>query len=446
MKKLKSIFLSLIICMSFVSGRGELKEGSFVSDDEMEDIVSGYLKDLFRVAGIKQKPNIYFLVSPEINAAASIGFQMIIFTGFINKCENASQFLGVLAHETGHIAGGHPSLSQNAVSESTIPALIATALGGVAAIAGGGGDMLMAGMAAGATIFERGLLKFSRGQEESADSAAISYLVQLGWPVSGLESFLRLLDRTFSTGQEDLYLQTHPLTPDRMDKIKIFIEEKNYTGQLPEAYEMKFKRLKAKVKAFTQAPQQTLRDYSAKDTSLDANYARAIAYYRSGNLAEADHILEKLMKNNSQDTYFAELRGQFAFESGKLDKALSYFKKAYQRPYNSGILLMYAHCMIEASSDLPKAIDFLNKSIKKNPDNIFAWRLMAKAYGTMGKTADAAGALAEEAWLMKNYNLAKRHAKTAKDATNPQIKKRALDILSMADGQTDGDDRGDGRD
>lgn len=435
MKNLLRLLLLCCVISSCAFARAEFKNGSFISDDEMEEIVMCYLNDLFRVAGIKERANVYFLVSPEVNAAASVGKQIIIFTGFITKCKDATQMIGVLAHETGHIAGGHPALSQNAAAQSAIPALIATALGGIAAMAGGGGDMLAAGMAAGATIFERGLLKYSRTQEESADSAALNYLEKLGWPVSGLESFLKLIDRAYSTGKEDLYAQTHPLTPDRMDKIKIFEQEKKYTGKLPDGYEEKFRRLRAKVKGFAQSPQQTLREYTASNAATEARYARAIAFYRLGKIKEADDILAKLMQDHPNDTYFSELRGQFSFEMGKLDLANSLFEKAYNRPFNGGVALMYAHCLIESNKDLSKAVELLTKSLNRNSENIFAWRLMAKAYGKMNKTADASGALAEEAWLMGDYKMAQRHAERAREATNPRIKKRALDIVAMAKNQ-----------
>lgn len=432
---LRKITFILFICLSCAMARGEMKNGSFVSDDEMEDIVTSYVKPLFRTAGVTGDPVIHFLVSPDINAAASVANQLIIFTGFIMKCKNVSQFLGVLAHETGHIAGGHPTLSQYAAAQSAIPALIAAALGGALALAGGSAEGAIAGMAAGATVLERGVLKFSRNQENTADSAAINYLQKLGWPLSGLQSFLDMLDQMYSTGREDLYSQTHPLTPDRMEKIRLYTSETKYKGALPPGFEERFSRLKAKVKGFTQHPQATLREFKSSDKRLEARYARAIALYRSGKSKDADGILKNLMDTYPSDTYFAEMRGQFAFEMGRLNDAAKFFEIAHKRPNNHGVALMYAHCLVELGKNLEKAIDMAQVALSDPRPNVFGWRLLAKAYGKLGRKADASAALAEEAWILKRYPLAKRHALAAKTAKNPRLRQKALDIIAMADRQ-----------
>jgi predicted Zn-dependent protease len=436
--KLKALFLFIFLLFRpTISLSSEIPVGNFIVDDEIESTITQWLQDIFNVAGIRIKPHVFILVDPNVNAGATYGGQVIVFTGLILKCQNAAQILGVLAHESGHIAGAHTARIDAAQQQAMVPAIASTLIGGAAALLTGNSAPLLAGAAGGLQVFERGLLKYSRTQEESADSAALRYLELLNWPSEGLYEFLNLLNTSYN-GQIDPYTSTHPLTEDRRSKVRLYSMQQKTTKltKVPEKYELQFQRIKAKIKGFMEQPQKTLRELPAKDTSVAARYARAIALYRFGKPQEAFVLLDQLLKELPNDPYFLELKGQIFFETGRVkDAVMCYRASVKQRPAAPILNLILAHALIEASpqrneQELNEAIQALKLTTEKDPENIFAWRLLASAYGKNGQHEHAAGCLAEEAWLKKDIHMAKAQAQKAIQCSNPIIAKRARDILN----------------
>ncbi len=432
------LFLLLFLFLKpTVSFGTDIPVGNFIVDDEIESTITQWLQDIFDVAGIRIKPQVLILVDPNVNAGATFGGQVIVFTGLILKCQNAAQILGVLAHESGHIAGAHTARIDAAQQQALVPAIASTLLGGAAALLTGNTAPLLAGAAGGLQVFERGLLKYSRTQEETADSAALKYLELLNWPSEGLYEFLNLLGNNYS-GQIDPYTSTHPLSEDRRSKIHLYITQQKSAKntKVPEKYELQFQRIKAKIKGFMEQPQKTLRDLPAKDTSIAARYGRSIALYRLGKLQEAFVVLDQLLKEFPNDPYFLELKGQIYFETGKIkDAVVCYRASVKQRPGAPILNLILAHALIEASpqrneQELNEAIQALKLTTEKNAENIFAWRLLASAYGKNQQPEHAAGCLAEEAWLKGDTHMAKAQAQKAIKCSNSAIAKRAQDILN----------------
>ncbi|MDP3372244.1 MAG: M48 family metalloprotease [Candidatus Paracaedibacteraceae bacterium] len=416
-------------------------EPQFISDDETEAALETWLKELFIVAGIHIPPKVFLLNSMELNAGATFGGIIIVYAGLIIKCKDASQLLGVLAHETGHIAGGHMAKASAAVTESSVPAFASILLGSAATILTGNPGALMAGLAGGAQIFERSLLRHSREQEDSADASALRYLNAKHWPVKGLADFLDMLGNHYTTGHEDPYVQSHPLSPERKAKVRLFQKEQPASYKVPDAYEQQFKRIKAKLFGFLKKQNEVLREYPKSDKSIAARYARLIADYNKGKSHKKAHIalkkLDRLLREVPGDPYFLELKGQFCFETGQIAKALPYLRQSMIKGVKSNnIRLMLAHALIElpnaSSAELHEAIENLTKITEKNHEAHFAWRLMGSAYGKLNETGNAAACLAEEAWILEKPDLAVMQAKKGKTATNPVLAKRSGDILQQA--------------
>jgi len=416
-------------------------EPQFISDDEVEAALEGWLQELFTVAGIHIHPKVYLLNSMELNAGATFGGIIVVYTGLIMKCKNAAQLLGVLAHETGHIAGGHMAKASAAIAESSVPAVASVLLGGAASILSGNPGPLMAGLAGGAHVFERSLLKHSREQEDSADASALNYLNAKKWPVSGLAEFLDMLGAHYTTGHEDPYVQTHPLSPERKAKVRLYQSQQPSDFKIPAAYEVQFQRLKAKLIGFLKKRNDVNRDYPPSDKSMPARYARLIAEYNTGKSTQKAHDalqkLDELLTEFPNDPYFLELKGQFCFETGQIAKALPYLRESIKkRPQSYSVRLMLAHALTELPSagpaELHEAIEHLTKITEQRHDNAFAWRLMGSAYGKLNEAGNAAACLAEEAWVLENSELAVMQAKKGKSATNPVLAKRSADIVQQA--------------
>jgi predicted Zn-dependent protease len=438
---LRKLIVSLLfLFLSGFIGQAEaapqFKTGSVLLDDETDDAFQQWIRKIFGVAGLKQyEPRIYIIVNPEVNAAASVGGHIFIYSEFLMKCDNAEEFLGVMAHEVGHIAGGHISRIDAAQNQAIVPATAAVVLGGALALASGSTAPLEAALAGGAHVFERGMLKFSRTQESSADQAALTYLQKLRWPAKGLSEFLDKINKMYgSSARVDPYTMTHPLTFDRIQSIHEYVGKHSDNGRsIPHDIEFKFQRIKAKMMAFLD-PSRALKVY--KDSSLPSQYARAIAQYRLGKFDEALRQINALLNEHPKDPYFHELKGQVLFETGKVEEAIPALQSASSLKPGPLIKIMLAHALIERKSSCgsSEAIKILVPLVQKHPQKYpMAWRLLATAYGKTNRVGEAALALAEEAFLQENYRVATSQANRAKALlkSNPKSLMRVEDLLSQ---------------
>lgn len=432
--KWPKFFVCLTIIFSLMVAQGsEIQNNQFISDEQIEQTLLQWLKKIFVVANIPYDPQVLILASSEVNAGATLGGLIVVYTGLILKCQNVSQLLGVLAHEVGHIAGGHSARAADAQKQALVPAIATMLLSGVAALATGSAAPLMGGLMGGSQVFERGLLKHSRDQENTADSAALKYLSALGWPIKGLREFLDILSANY-TGYVDPYTLTHPLSDERKRAVEFFEHEHLFKTIDLSVFEQSFQLLKAKIKGYMANPQSTLREYPSSNQSTPARYARAIAYYRLGDLGQALTILDSLLKENPHDPFFHELKGQMLFERGKAEEAVLCYRKALNYlPKAKVIPMLLAQSLLEISrpslKDLDEAIRLLINTTERSPSNSFAWHLLAIAYGKKGQMDQMALCLAEEASLTENLPMAKAQAKKASDSRDPKIKRRANDIL-----------------
>lgn len=433
------IVLFCLLSLSSLDGYAaiEYKKDSVIVDDEIEEILTDWISQIFKVAGLKDhKPRIYLIVNSEINASATIGGVIVIHTGLIAKCENAGQLLGVLAHEVGHIAGGHVSKMDQAHNEALFPAGAAMILGGALAAATGNPTLLAAGLMGSSHAYERTLLKFSRTQESSADSAAVQYLHKLRWGCVGLRDFFKILHEktAYYASMMSPYALTHPLTCERIKCVEHHVISQ---GEIhpPAEIERAFQRLKGKIVGFFEPPKTVLKDLSRKKLSDEGmRYAKAIALYRIGRFAEALSELDGLIQTAEGNPWYYEMKGEVLFDTGKHKEAIDLLKKAAdKRPKAKYVKILLAHALMESkqpgAAEEVKAI--LIPITQKDPENAFAWRLLAQAHGKGNDMGGAALAMAEEALQHGDVPFAIIQAKKAlkalpKDSISAQ---RAKDLL-----------------
>jgi len=390
---------------------------SLIRDAEIENTIRAYATPVFRVAGLTPEAiRIYLVNDDSLNAFVAGGQNLFINTGLLTRSDNASQIIGVIAHETGHIAGGHLSRTQDALSKSTGPAILGYILGGAAALATGRGDVATAIVAGGQSIAERGFLSYSRAQEGSADQAALKYLDATHESARGLLEFMHVLENQelLSTASQDPYIRSHPLSRDRIDTLENHVKTSPYSDVPPTPFELSsHARIKAKLMAFLSAPARTLATYKKSDGSVAARYARAIAYFKSGKIDTSLELLDDLLRENPDDPYFNELRGQILFESGRIPEALVYYQKATDLLPDSFLIRRdLARAQIETGKPelLDDAIRNLRLSLPREPESAFTWRLLATAYGRKNDVGNSSLALAEEALINQKFDIAAYHA------------------------------------
>ncbi|WP_089286491.1 MULTISPECIES: M48 family metalloprotease [unclassified Azospirillum] len=414
---------------------------SFIRDTEIEHILRDYATPIFNAAGVVPEAVTIGLVRADsLNAFVAGGQNMFFHTGFLMDT-TLPELIGVTAHETGHIAGGHLARSSDAMSDAATIATIFTLLGLAAALGAGRSDIGMGVLGGGQEAAMRTFFAFTRAQEGSADAAATVYLEKNGWSSEGLLAMMQKL-----AGQELLpenrqveFVRTHPLTQNRIQAIRYFVEtqSKNNGKRFPEEFYDKHERMVAKLMGFLR-PDQALRHYDAKDNALPARYGRAIALYQKGRTSEALNLTDGLIAQEKNNAYFYELKGQILFEDGRPADAVIPYRESVRLDPESGLLrASLGHALLEVGDDrfLDEAIGHLNAAARQEPGSALVWRLLSSAYSRADRQPQLAYARAEEALARGDIRAAKFHADRAErllPAGSPEWI-RAQDIRVMVE-------------
>ncbi|MCH7796406.1 MAG: M48 family metallopeptidase [Proteobacteria bacterium] len=420
---------------------GKAKAIRFIRDAEVENIIRAYATPLFHAAGLNPKAiDVYLVDDPHLNAFVTPGLNMFIHTGLLMRTDDPLQLIGVIAHETGHLAGGHTATRGENLRRSTRGVMASYALGLAAAIATGRPEIASAVIAGGQDIALKGLLNYTRSQEAAADQAAIRLLNGTGQSPRGLLEFLRIMSgqEVLLRANQDPYLRSHPLTRDRVAFLEDQVRISPYAAAPANPrFVMLHARMRAKLVGFLQPMERVLQRYPESDHSLPARYARAIASYRKSDLATALELTASLIADHPDDPYFRELKGQMLFENGRIAEALPAYEAAVRRlPESPQLRLGLAQVMIEMNDPAldRKVLGHLAETLRHEPGNSFAWRLSAIAHGRRGDVGLTALALAEGALARGKPGEARNQAVRAQKilAENSAGWLRAADIEKTA--------------
>jgi len=424
------------------SAQSRAQRPSLILDTETEDIIRIYASPIFKAANLKGSDVKIFIVKDNsLNAFVAGGQKLFINTGLIINSDSPGQIIGVIAHETGHIAGGHLSRIHDALSKSTGPAILGLLLGGAAAVVSGRGDVGAAIIAGGQNAALRNFLAYNRTQEASADHAAISYLEKTEQSARGLLNFMEKLgdQELLSPAQQDPYVRSHPLTRNRMATLANHIETSKFSDQPEtERFTALHRRMKAKLFAFLNPYGRTIRIYKTNDPSLESRYARAIAEYRRTNLEPALKLINGLIAEHPQDPYFHELKGQMLFENGQIIESIRAYGTAAQILPDAPLIRRdLARAQIEANDPklLNAAIANLEIALSRDRESASNWRFLAIAHGRNGDQGRSYLALGEEALLRGKPPVARFQAGRAKNLYKRGSREwlQAEDILLAAD-------------
>ncbi len=411
-----------------------------IRDTEIEQTLKEWMKPLLDAANMgEDSVNLILVNSPQVNAFVAGGANIFIYSGLIMKTENPGEVIGVLAHELGHITGGHLVTTRDALERASYESILGMVLGVGAAIATGDARAAAALSSAGSHVAGRRFLAFSRVNESSADQAALSFLNQAGINGTGLTSFLKKLEdeELLPASQQSEYIRTHPITRNRIEALENRIEQSDFSGQNYKPEWIKaHNRIKAKLIAFI-APEQVSWMFDDRNQSVEANYARTIAAYRLNQEQKALDLIDTLIKAEPNNPYFHELKGQMLVDFTRVRDALPSYKKAVSLDQDAALIrTAYAHALIESAGSnkqqYNQAIEHLKFSLQEEPRSARAHRLIATAYGRTDREALAKLHLAEEALLLRKIPYAKRQAEAAllglEENSRDWIKAR--DILS----------------
>jgi predicted Zn-dependent protease len=389
---------------------------NIVRDVETETDIHIMMTPIWTAAGLDPaNVHVYLVEDPQINSFVAGGSNIFINTGLVLHADTPNQLIGVLAHETGHIAEGHLTRAEGAMRDASIIGIIGTVLGGAAAVLGRsdqGGAAMLPGQLVAQSLFAH----YRVEQEASADAAALSYLDRTHQSARGLMQFFeKLQTQELISGDVEIpYLRDHPLTETRIERVRWHVAHSRYsTAPDPPGYVAMLKRIKVKLAAFLSEPSEILDAYPESDKSVLARYARAIAYYRVPQLDKALATIDGLIRDYPQDPYFAELKGQMLFENGRIQEAVAPYDRAV-RLYPSAALLRIERDEVYIATQDKRldqlAIGDLSAALLSEPGNGEGWHLLAIAYGRNGQIGMAALSLAEEELAAGDSKGARREA------------------------------------
>ena len=438
---LAAVLLALFVALVPRGEPSAAQPISFIRDTELEDTIRGYATPIFIAAGLDPTVvRIYLVNDKQINAFVGGGQNLFMNTGLLMQSEDAGQVIGVIAHEAGHISGGHLVRVQDALARGTAESIVSMVLGAAAAVAGAP-QVGAAVMSGGQNVALRNFLQYTRTQEGSADAAAMRFLDATHQSARGLLAFFELLSsqELLVSARQDPYLRTHPLTQDRIQALSDFVAHSpNSDVPVRPEYQAQHRRMLAKLHAFLDDPVITRRRYPDTDNSLEARYAQAIVLHRTAHLDKALAVIDQLIGEHPNDPYFHELKGEFLFESGHPKEALEPYRQAVALLPDAPLLRLDLARVEMATNDpevLKSAIVNLQTSLRLEPKRPFVWRQLAIALGRNGQMGESSLALAEEAMLLDKLPEAKFHAGQAvRDLpTGSPSWLQAEDILLAAD-------------
>lgn len=399
-----AIVSMLTVSWTVPAGAQRQPELQLLSDAETEHTIREMARPIFSAAGIEPGAvNIVLVNDRSLNAFVAGGQNIFLHTGLLLQT-TADQMLGVIAHETGHIAGGHLIRGSEAMENAFLSSLIGMGIGIIGGLASKNAGAGMAGLMLGQQMAQQSYLSFSRAQESSADQAGLGYMEQAHISARGLLAFLERLDAENPVlGDRDAaYSRTHPITRERMDTVRQLVDRSRWSDKPLSAEQSEhYTRIQAKLYAYLD-PLGALRRYRADDPSVTARYGRAYAYFRRGEVKQALPIVDSLIQQEPQNAFFQEMKGDLMLQNGRAADAVGPYRRAVSlAPDANPIRVSLAHALLEQHD--PKQADEAIKNLQvaaksQQGRSAFLWRLMAQAWSMKGNQGMVAYASAEEAY------------------------------------------------
>lgn len=413
-----------------LSARGGMPRLVTIRDAEIEYNLRQMMTPIMQVAGLEPEAVNFVLVQDNvINAFVAGGMNVFVYTGLIQKTETPDELIGVLAHELGHVAGGHLVRGTEAMRNASYEAILGMVAGLAVGILAKNSQAAIATLGGTQELAARNFFSFSRAQEGAADAAALRFLDGAQWSAGGFLSFMKKLqgEEYLPAGRQSEYVRTHPLTGDRVSAVAHHIETSPYNDRiLPPSYTDMHARIKAKLLGFLQ-PENALLRTTDKDTAITARYARAIALYRTNRLDQALKLTDELIQTEPNNPFFHELRGQMLYENGRITEAIAAYQMAVKLLPGSALLqAALGNALLQDSTpnQTEAAIMHLREAARIEPQSPATWRALATAWGQSADDRPDSPARG-----LADYALAEEAIANGKTELAQQLAERALKNL-----------------
>jgi predicted Zn-dependent protease len=434
----KNKFYQIFLLFILISFSNTIK-ANIIRDAEIENFLTEMANPIFEAANLNlNSVDIYIFNDKAVNAFVACGQKVFINTGLIQSFEDPSMLRGVLAHETGHIAGGHLARSDKAMEKAQTPMIVGLLLGIGAAIAGES-DAAQALLLGSQQIAKGMVAMYSRGQESAADQAAFHYLEKTEKSSTGMLEVLYSFanQEALSPRQQKIRVRSHPVSRDRIRSLEEKVKKSEFINNKDEdELIFKYKMIQAKLDGFLNNASDIVK--KRKDNSDHSKYALAVGLYRQALLNDSLSVLDELILKYPKNAWYYELKGQILYESGKIEDSIKPYTIALGLKEKEPLLMVGLATALNArgnKGDAKKAINLLKESLKYDKKNSQTWYQLAISYSDINNIGMAELSSAERHFITGNTKMASFHAKKSlKYFNNSDIfKLRAQDILIDAE-------------
>lgn len=412
---------------------------SLIRDGEVEKFLYDLANPIFSAADLEtDNIKIYIINDNSINAFVALGQNIFINTGLIFKYPTPDTLIGVVAHEVGHIKGGHLARSGEGSFEAN-NAMILSYLLGLGAIVSGAPDAGAALILGGTQSAQRLYMKFTRTQEEAADQYAIAYLQKISYPPDGLIKLLEFFNSEMIPykDQNDEYLLSHPVSKKRIDLLKSRTQNWTFSNnKTNDKLQKQMTRVQAKLEGFIFNPDETLEKYQNKNDE-NSNYIKSIAYFRLGKIAPALDLINPIIEKNPHDGFLYELKAQMLFESGQMQSAVLLYHKALKLippRYNTMTKISFAASILGVKTNDLQLINLAIRNLKearaKEDDNAIVSKYLSDAYHKIHEEGKSYLALAQYNFAINQKEKAEKYAGQAKEKLKKTDK---VELLALED-------------
>lgn len=432
--KILAMLATVLLISAPANARG------FIRDAEIEATLQLIAKPILIAAGLRPDAvRIVIVKDPSINAFVNGRDTIFLHTGMLTRLKTVPMIQSVIAHEVGHITGGHlitrGSAARNAQSALGVGMLLA------AVAARSGGHNAAAAIAAGGfQVANRNFLSHTRAEEAAADQASIRFMARAGVDPQGALDALALFrgQEILSERRRDPYATTHPLNSQRISYLRDAVAGlKSSAKPVDPTTAYWHRRMVAKFEGYLRNPKTILERVKSTENVEIATYMKAIAYHKLSKQNEAHANLDALIQHRPSDPFYHELKGQFYLEAGQVDNALRFYKRAYDlRPKDPQLQAGYARALMakKTQSATKQALALLEKASRRDPLNPAVYRDLSMANGRLGRDGHASLAAAERFALIGRLKDAKLQA-TRSLGLLPEgtpAWRKANDIVSVA--------------
>lgn len=428
-RRMAAALSGVLMAVVPAAAEAQKRSVSLIRDAEIEQLLRDYAAPIFKAAGINARATRIILINDRaFNAFVADGKSIFVNIGVLLDAATPNEVIGVLAHESGHLAGGHLARLRQEIQGAqilSIAGLLAGAGAVVAGARGGGSSMGNAGIGAmGALtgpqeLVRRSLLAYQRSEEQAADRAAVRYLGAAGMSAKGmLTVFGRFAENSaFLSRAIDPYTISHPMPAERVAQLETLAKASPHFNKAdPPALQARHDLMRAKLMGFVEREAGVARRYGMADRSMAARYARAISDYRSGRMAQALAAMDQLIAEEPRNPYFLELKGQALLEAGRAREAVPVLRQAVALAPSAGLIrLMLGHALLSTGqpAQLDEAVRELSNAALREPDSAEVHQHLSNAYAAKGNIAMAELSAAQFAFAKGDWTVAHTQASRA---------------------------------